>query len=347
MKKPVILCIDDEVFILEILKLELEESLGKDYTIELADSGEEAIGIVDELVSEEVEIPLVITDYIMPGMRGDEVLKVVHKKIPGALKVMLTGQASLEGLAGVINSVGLYRFLSKPWDKIDMLVTIKEALKSYQDKKSLRITQVRLQAIMDHASTLISFKDLNGVYLLQNRQFESKFQSGEPARSGVTDYDIFPPEIAEKIRINDREVLERGVPLQFEEDTLQDGKICTYLSTKFPLLDQEGKPYGISGISADITERKKHEREKSVINEKLEERVEKRTAELTEANRNLEFVNKELESFSYSVSHDLRAPLRGIEGFSRMLEEDYGDVLDEEGRRYLHKIQENVERITY
>ena len=79
--------------------------------------------------------------------------------------------------------------------------------------------------------------------------------------------------------------------------------------------------------------------------EELEQRVNQRTRELEEVNKNLEVVNRELEAFSYSVSHDLRAPLRAIDGFGKMLEEDYGDVLDENARRICGVIRDNSRKM--
>ena len=81
-------------------------------------------------------------------------------------------------------------------------------------------------------------------------------------------------------------------------------------------------------LAVDVTGRKRAEEQVRELNAQLEHRVRERTAELEAANR-------ELEAFSYSVSHDLRAPLRGVHGFVGMLEEDYGDKLDAEGRRLL------------
>jgi len=136
MKKPVILCVDDEYIILDALKIELERAFSNQYLIETAESSEEALELVEELLEENYELPVVISDYIMPNMKGDELLKSIHHISPATLKVMLTGQASMSAVINVINSAKLYRYIAKPWNKADLILTIKEAIKSYfQDKQ--------------------------------------------------------------------------------------------------------------------------------------------------------------------------------------------------------------------
>lgn len=102
-------------------------------------------------------------------------------------------------------------------------------------------------------------------------------------------------------------------------------------------IDLDGMPH-LLGTGLDIRVQKDAERSVLALNQQLETRVRERTAELVTAMR-------ELESFSYSVSHDLAAPLRGIDGFSRMIEEDYAESLDERGREYLQRIRAGTQRM--
>lgn len=137
MNQPVILCVDDDQTILDSLKIELKQSFKNQYIIETAESGEEALEIIEELLEEHYELPLVISDYIMPGIKGDELLKRIHLMLPNTLKVMLTGQADISAVANVINTAKLYRYLTKPWNRDDLFLTVKEAIKSYFKDKQL------------------------------------------------------------------------------------------------------------------------------------------------------------------------------------------------------------------
>jgi PAS domain S-box-containing protein len=105
-----------------------------------------------------------------------------------------------------------------------------------------------------------------------------------------------------------------------------------------PLLDAEGNVELGMVIVHDITDLKDAQRQVQDMNRNLESLVQERTEQLSA-------VNKELEAFSYSVSHDLRAPLRAIDGYARMLEEDHAPKLDEEGRRLLGVVQYNAQRM--
>ena len=131
MTQPVIICVDDERTILDSLKIELKQAFSDQYLIETAEDGEEALELVEELLDEQYEIPLVISDYIMPNMKGDVLLKRIHALSFGTRKVMLTGQANIEAVANAIKYAKLYRYIAKPWNIDDLILTVSEAIKSY------------------------------------------------------------------------------------------------------------------------------------------------------------------------------------------------------------------------
>jgi len=117
----------------------------------------------------------------------------------------------------------------------------------------------RLQKILDNSGTVVFLKDIQGRYLLVNRRFEDVFHVTKAQAIGKTDYDLFPPDIAERFRENDRKVLAANQPLTMEEEAPHDDGIHSYLSIKFPIDDQDGTVTGVCGIATDITGRKQLE----------------------------------------------------------------------------------------
>ena len=144
MSKPVILCVDDEQSVLVGLKEQLKRAFGGRYLVETADDGASAIEICDELEQDGYCVPLVISDHIMPGMKGDELLVRLHARAPNMLKIMLTGQAGGEAVGNAVNQGGLYRFISKPWQQEDLVLTVREALRRYDDVQLLAEQQATL-----------------------------------------------------------------------------------------------------------------------------------------------------------------------------------------------------------
>ena len=145
-KKDVILCIDDEIIVLDSLKEQLQNAY-EDYHIEVAESGEEAMEIINDIIQDKTELPVVIADFIMPGMKGDELLKKIYHIMPGTKNILLTGQASIEGVSNAVNNANLYRFIAKPWDKEDLILTAKEALRSYYQEKTIIKQNIELKEL--------------------------------------------------------------------------------------------------------------------------------------------------------------------------------------------------------
>jgi len=144
MNRKTIVCVDDERLILLSLRDQLMRFLGDAYEIELTESGEEALELFKDLSQAQIEIPLIICDQIMPGMGGDELLIVIHANYPQTLKILLTGQTRLEAVINIINAASLYRYVAKPWDETDLSLTVREALRSYEQTQQLQAQHLAL-----------------------------------------------------------------------------------------------------------------------------------------------------------------------------------------------------------
>jgi PAS domain S-box-containing protein len=169
--------------------------------------------------------------------------------------------------------------------------------------------------------------DASGRYLFANRQFQQVFGLTREQVIGNVDADVLAPRVAQVLVPNDRQVVAQQVARELEEAVPTEDGVHTYISLKVPLLDAAGVVYGLCSVATDITERKRADEA------------------LQEAKKAAEEANRELEAFSYSVAHDLRAPLRGIDGFSQALIEDYSDKLDDEGRHYLGRVRESAQHM--
>jgi diguanylate cyclase (GGDEF)-like protein/PAS domain S-box-containing protein len=144
-----ILCVDDEQIVLSSLKTQLNTFFGDEYDIELAQSAEDALEIIEELKHEGIELELIVSDFFMPGMKGDEFLIKAQNLLPKTKKLLLTGQANIDGVVNIINKGALYRYIPKPWEQTDLILTIKEALKSYSMEKDLEFYMKHLEELVD------------------------------------------------------------------------------------------------------------------------------------------------------------------------------------------------------
>ena len=128
MRNKAILCVDDEEMILDSLEIQLREHLGNKYTYEFAECADDALEIIDELSEANIDIFVVISDWLMPGIKGDEFLIKVHKKFPKTIKVLLTGQADEEAITRAKTKANLDRCIHKPWNIDELIEVIKKGL---------------------------------------------------------------------------------------------------------------------------------------------------------------------------------------------------------------------------
>ena len=185
------------------------------------------------------------------------------------------------------------------------------------------------EQIVEHVAHPIFVKDRDFRYTLVNRALSRLV--GYPAERllGQTDYAFFPREQADFFRRKDSEMFESGATIVIDEEPITDaaGRVHTLATTKVPLHAPSGAVTHLIGIIHDIT------------GLKASERAQRQARDAAEA------LNRELTAFSYSVSHDLRAPLRRIDGFSQALLEQHAGELGEEGRGYLRRVRANAQQM--
>jgi PAS domain S-box-containing protein len=220
----------------------------------------------------------------------------VRRQCPrSVLCLPLVKQTKLMGVLYLENSLAPHVFTPKRLAMLEMLtsqaaISLDHA-RLYADlgrlNAALRSSEERLQDIIDNTTAVIFVKDLDLHYLLVNREFERRHQVQRDQFRGKTDFDILPSEVAEAVRANDRQVIEAGVPIQFEETVPSTEGERSHVSLKFLLRDRTGEPYAICGIATDITESKRAEAMQAAIARERELFAQQRAAELAKANEAL------------------------------------------------------------
>jgi CheY-like chemotaxis protein len=128
MAEQIILCVDDEEIVLNSLEMQLKEQFGEKYIYEFAENAEDALEIIEELNEENIEVLVIVSDWLMPGLKGDEFLIKVHQKFPNIVKVLLTGQADKEAVKRAKAQANLHKCIHKPWKTSELIDSIKSGL---------------------------------------------------------------------------------------------------------------------------------------------------------------------------------------------------------------------------
>ncbi|MCW5943717.1 MAG: PAS domain S-box protein [Fimbriimonadaceae bacterium] len=212
-------------------------------------------------------------------------------------------------------------------------------LERLQAERALRSAEVRFRSVIEGLNEGVLLTDRDGVALYVNRQFGSTTGFMFEDLAGRPAYEVlFGPDEWPTARQRLRRRLD-GEEDAFVVDLVRRDGVHRWVAIKeSPFRDEAGQVVGILAALEDITEQVRAETKVREAHEELERRVRDRTAEL-------QTMNRELESFSYSVSHDLRAPLRSINGFGKILQEEFAENLGEEGRDYLRRIVDATRRM--
>jgi CheY-like chemotaxis protein len=128
-EKGVLLCVDDELIVLTALKDQLRRAFGNEFHVDVAESAEEALELLDELAEQGHRLLVIVSDWLMPGMKGDEFLVQAHRRFPTVVKIMLSGQAQQEAVDRARREGGLHDFLAKPWNAAELVETINAGLR--------------------------------------------------------------------------------------------------------------------------------------------------------------------------------------------------------------------------
>jgi PAS domain S-box-containing protein len=206
--------------------------------------------------------------------------------------------------------------------------------------QALRVSEERLRALVDNAPIGIEELTLSGELVRVNPRFsEITGYTSDELRSlriqDITHPDDLDADLANIERLRSGEIDSFSVE---KRDVRKDGGVVWVEASRAVVRDSDGNPLLFVGAVRDISAQRQAEAEVRTLNADLEVRVERRTTDLAQA-------NKDLEAFGYSVSHDLRAPLRALSGYAEALLEEYSDSLGETGRGYAERIQAASERM--
>lgn len=128
MLKQAILCVDDEAIILIAMKQELKHHFGSRFIYETALNAEEALAVIEGLHLDAIEVVIVISDWLMPGMKGDEFLVLVRSRFPAIATIMVTGQADEAAIERALEEAKIHACLRKPWSSRELITLIENIL---------------------------------------------------------------------------------------------------------------------------------------------------------------------------------------------------------------------------
>jgi PAS domain S-box-containing protein len=303
----------------------------------MATRGEDAVQRAHELQPE-----LILMDVRLAGsLDGIQAAEIIHRSRDVPV-VYLTAHSDNETLRRAA-ATAASGYLVKPFKSPELRCTIEVALHKHAADARVREHEQWLNTTLHSIAEAVIATDTDGCVKLFNSVAENLtgWSRGEAQEQPLVDVLSLVDEHSGRPLANPlEEALHTRTPWQTHEAALisRDGTRIAIEETTAPIVDAFGRTLGAVLVLRDVSERRAQLEQIQGLNEQLEQRVLKRTAELASANR-------DLESFSYSVAHDLRGPLRSINSFSTLLTESQKDRLDARGTAYLERIRAAAARM--
>ncbi len=323
-----VLFVDDEEHNLKAFR----SAFRREMDILLASSGAEAL----EILQKET-VHVIVSDQRMPGMTGSEFLAIARQRHPHAMRMLLTGYADLEAVIAAVNEGGIYSYATKPWDENDLRLRIGQAFEIQQ----LRIERERLfhqyRQVFDVSGDPIVLVDEKCLVLDANDACAKLVGLAKEELLGTAFHTLIedPAGLIRSLR-----KARKGNAFLNVDLTLRtpNGHTIDCLMTATYLGRRSGSRSVFQAMIKDITDRKQEENRLRKLNADLDKRVAVRTAQLMEA-------LEDIGSFSYTVAHDLRSPLKNIVALSDHLRESAEEIAPDELKALAERIGNGSDRL--
>lgn len=323
-----VLYVDDEEGNLKAFKA----TFRREMDIHIALSGQEGLDLL-----EKEEVHVVISDQRMPGMTGAEFLAIVKERHPKPMRMLLTGYADLEAVIQAVNQGGIYAYATKPWDPNDLKLRIQQAYEVHALRTHREQLLGRYGQVFQLAADPIVIVDQSGcVHDANPATLKLLGVSGETLKErGFKSFLSDPRALMRslKARRQGRDFVNVDLTLHAHGD-----KVIDCLMTATHMGSTEDGHALFQAMIKDITDRRQEEARLRRLNSDLDRRVSVRTKQLLDA-------LEDLGSFSYSVAHDLRSPLKNVQALGQLLHEHLADAADHEALALTDRIQKGTTRM--
>jgi len=314
--KGFIICVDDQPEVVDMLLMQLENAVGNECEIEVAESATEALNVLHELEEHGEVIELVITDEIMPGLQGSKFLEIVYEHDPDIMTMMLTGQAGLDDVIYAVNHGHLAKCLKKPWDYDELRQIVYGLLRQARtNRRNRRLAQEVIDEKNKAEAIVHSITD--GILVIDSDDKVSLVNAACVDILGVPEHELLGKRLLEVLKIKELillhmeaskhrdEVVSDEIALPNPKDLNTTLYIIAIAKT---LRDKSGEPLGVVTVLRDIT------REKEISSMKA--------------------------NFLATVSHELRTPLTSIVSTFELLSQETLGALNQEQQEFISTSRE-------